>query len=77
MWPHVQWPRSCLAIGHHTCHFPLHPQLLLALSMDPAAMKALMEKMVEKMRDKVVCACPCMCLLAWEAIFDTVLFVQI
>ena len=74
MWPHVHWPRSCLTIAPHPCPFPLHPQLLLALSMDPAAMEALMEKMFEKMSDKVVCACVCVCLLAWEAIFDPVLF---
>ena len=67
MWPHVQWPRSCLPIAPHPCPFPLHPRLLLALSMDPTAMKALMTKMFEKMNDKMVCACVCVCLLAYEA----------
>ena len=67
MWPHVQWPRSCLTIAADPCPFPLHPQLLPALSMDPAAMEALMTKMFEKKSDKVVCACLCVCLLAYEA----------
>ena len=62
----------CCASQHHVkvphpCPFPLHPQLLLVPSMDPAAMEALMENMFEKMSDKVVCACVCMCLLAYEA----------
>ena len=34
-----------------------------------------MEKMFEKMSDKVVRACVCVCLLAHEAIFGTILFV--
>ena len=58
MWPHVQWPHSCLTIAPHPCPFPLPPQFLLVPSMDPATMEALIEKMFQKMRDKVVCAWP-------------------
>ena len=64
-----------LPTAPHPCPFPLHPQLLLALSMDPATMEALMERMMEKMTDKVVCACVYVFLLASRAHFLSVFFV--
>ena len=65
MWPHVSWPCSCPPTAPHPCPFPLHPQLLLALSMDPVKMEGLMERVMEKMTDKVVRTCVCVfaCLL--------------
>ena len=76
MWSHVQWPRSCLPTAPHPCPFPLHPQLLQALSVDPTTMEAMMEKMMEKMTNKVVCAWVCVFLLAFGVHFVSVLFVQ-
>ena len=67
MWPHVQWPHLCLTTALHPCLFPLHPQLLLALFMDPATMEALMERMMENMTHKGkvhVCVCVCVCVFA-------------
>ena len=79
--PHVApctRPSSCVTVAPHPCPFPLHPQFLLALSMDPTATEAFMEKMMEKMTDKVVCACVCgcvcVCLLAYESYLLSVVF---
>ena len=59
MWPHAQWSHSFPPTTPHPCPIPLHPQLLLALSVDPATREAFMEMILEKVTNKLEYACVC------------------
>ena len=77
--PHVAPCTMATLMSTHnspTMSLPSEPQLLSALSMDPATMEVMMEKMMEKMTNKVVWACVCVFLLASRAHFVSVCFVE-